>query len=82
MTEGRERIPPILGALHVSGNASLAGNLHITPESGASYGRFTILTHDGIRSGTLNLTGLPPGTNAHLAVRAGNRFHGPAQHHP
>ena len=55
-----------MGTLHVTGNVNLDGSLRVTPQPGVTSGRFTILTHGGTRSGTLSLTGLPPGTTAHL----------------
>jgi rhamnogalacturonan endolyase len=55
-----------MGTLHLSGNANLAGNLAVSPQPGVNFGRFTILTHAGTRSGTLSLTGAPAGVSAQL----------------
>ena len=55
-----------MGTMHVTGNATLAGTLIATPQPGVTFGRFNILTHAGTRSGSLALTGLPPGTSGHL----------------
>lgn len=59
-----------MGTLHLTGNAGLAGTLAVSPQPGVTFGRFTILTHAGTRTGTLSLTGAPAGVPAQLVYAA------------
>lgn len=64
-------VGPTTQPIQVSGNVSLAGTLEVRLSAGTKFGRFPIIIHGGTRTGTLALTGLPPGVQGHLSTPPG-----------
>jgi autotransporter-associated beta strand protein len=52
----------------VSGDLSLDGTVHISLAHGTGFGRYPLMTCGGELTGTALLTGIPPGTTAHLST--------------
>jgi autotransporter-associated beta strand protein len=57
--------------VRATGNVTLAGNLRITPAPGLAFGRFPLITHGGIRSGTFVRSEVTTGVPHHLSYSAG-----------
>jgi hypothetical protein len=49
------------------GNVSLGGNLVVNLAPGLAFGRYPLITHGGTRTGTVTLTGVPPGVPHHVS---------------
>lgn len=62
---------PALEPVKVAGNVTLAGTLQVNLAPGTTFGRFPLISHGGTLSGTVALTGVPPGSEGHLAYAAG-----------
>jgi autotransporter-associated beta strand protein len=52
----------------ISGDLSLGGTLQVSLAPGTAFGRYPLLTCDGNLTGSALLTGIPPGTTAHLST--------------
>jgi autotransporter-associated beta strand protein len=63
-------VAPSGDRINVTGNLALAGSLQVNLASGVSFGRFPLLVHSGSRTGSIALSGVPSGTQAHLAYGA------------
>jgi autotransporter-associated beta strand protein len=51
-----------------SGNLSLSGSLRVSVAPDTIFGRFPLILHGGVRTGSIALAGLAPGTAAHLST--------------
>ena len=63
-------VSPSGDRINVTGNLALAGSLQVNLASGVTFGRFPLLVHGGSRTGSIALSGVPSGTQAHLAYSA------------
>lgn len=63
-------VAPSGDKINVTGNLTLAGSLQVNLASGVSFGRFPLLAHVGSRTGSIALSGVPSGTQAHLVYSA------------
>ena len=63
-------VAPSGDRIEVAGNLILAGSLQVNLAVGVNFGRFPLLVHSGSRTGLITLTGVPSGTQAHLAYAA------------
>ena len=61
---------PASQPVRVAGNVTLGGNIQVNLASGTTFGRFPLITHGGIRTGTFSLTGIPAGIPNHLSYQA------------
>ena len=52
----------------ISGDLSLGGTVQVSLAPGTAFGRYPLLTCDGNLTGPALLTGIPPGTTAHLST--------------
>lgn len=54
--------------LAVSGDVRLAGTVQVSLAPGSAFGRYPLISHGGELGGMAALTGIPPGTSAHLST--------------
>ncbi len=59
-------VAPSGNKISVTGNLVLAGSLQVNLAAGVNFGRFMLIAHSGNRSGSIALSGIPLGTQAHL----------------
>lgn len=63
-------LAPSGNVFHINGNVTLAGTLDVTLPANTSFGRFSVLSHSGTRSGSLALANVPPGVPSQLVYQA------------
>ena len=51
-----------------NGDLSLSGTLRVSVAPATTFGRFPLILHGGVRTGSITLGGLVPGTDAHLST--------------